>query len=264
MPKDQTPPGGKVVSLTPAAEGLAEITEQLEHHYAEGQRLGRLAVEEAWRVGDLLVKAKQLVDHGCWSHYLEERGIAKRTAQRYMQLRGQFEDMRQIGAFASVYEALTPGTSREVKQQRVFDNHLERESELEAMAAKSEAEAAPAEPPVIKMPGRHEQLGSGVRSFRVKRSPGGGLDTELSREYSPPPPLLVPELPEDDGENPPGTFELTTAVLEWLPALRAFCTRNQARIIANGLGNEKGAEARWQAEEVACWFRELARLLEVD
>ena len=185
---------------------------------------------------------------GRWFHYLEERGIATRTAQRDMQLRGQFEDMRQIGAFASVHEALTTGTSREAKQQRVLDNHLERKSEREAMAAKLGAEAAPAEPPVIKMQVRHEQLqvcheqlGSEVRSFRVTRSPGRGLHTELSREYSPPPPLLVPELPEDDGENPPGTFELTTAVLEWLPALRAFCTRNQARIIANGLGNEKGA-----------------------
>ena len=263
MPKDQTPPGGKVVSLTPAAEGLAEITEQLEHHYAEMQRLGRLAVEEAWRVGDLLVKAKQLVDHGRWFHYLKERGIATRTAQRYMQLRGQFEDMRQIGAFASVHEALTTGTSREAKQQRVLDNHLERKPELEAMAAKAGAEAAPTEPPVIETQVRHEQLGSGVRSFRVERSPGGSLDTELSREYSPPPPLLVPELPEDDGENPPGTFELTTAVLEWLPALRAFCARNQARTIATGLVNEKGAEARWQAEEVARWFHELERLLEV-
>ena len=57
-------------------------------------------------MGRWLREAKALVQHGEWLPYLEARGIAARTAQRFMQLPERYPEIRQLGAFGSVREAL--------------------------------------------------------------------------------------------------------------------------------------------------------------
>ena len=76
------------------------------HEYGEAHRLGRLTVEAAWRAGAYLAQLKAEKGHGAWLPWLEEHGINKRTAQRFMQLPGQYPEIRQLGAFGSVSEAL--------------------------------------------------------------------------------------------------------------------------------------------------------------
>ena len=84
---------------------LPQIEVLVDRHFAAFQQFGRRTVEEAWRVGDYLLKAKALVAHGGWLDWLEERGIAHATASRFMKL-AQLMDISQIEKYESVQAAL--------------------------------------------------------------------------------------------------------------------------------------------------------------
>lgn len=69
--------------------------------------LARRSVEEAWIAGQLLNQVKADLPHGKFLPWLEENGIARRTAQRFMKLNESVE-IRQLGTFESVSAALSP------------------------------------------------------------------------------------------------------------------------------------------------------------
>ena len=91
-----------------------DLEQCIRDSYAATVKLGRMAVTEAHRCGRLLIKAKDLTEHGGWLPLLERCGIPPRTAQRFMRLARKYQ-IRQLGAFASVEaaeRALTPGASK--------------------------------------------------------------------------------------------------------------------------------------------------------
>ena len=73
-------------------------------HWAEAQRLGRLAVGEAWNAGKDLVEIKSTIAHGQWLDWLEVEGVAHSTAKRLMRLAEIQKD--QIGLFETIDAAL--------------------------------------------------------------------------------------------------------------------------------------------------------------
>ena len=88
---------------------LSPAWKRVEEHYATACRFGRQAVESAWYCGDALILAKAETKHGEWLPALKAVGIASRTAERMMQLRHDYVDIRQLGEFDSVSAALTSG-----------------------------------------------------------------------------------------------------------------------------------------------------------
>lgn len=89
------------------AEELTNLWQEGEQHLREFERLARRTVEEAWPAGDALMRIKEQLSHGAWTPALKERGIAVRSARRFIQLRKQFPQIGQIGRFDSVTAALT-------------------------------------------------------------------------------------------------------------------------------------------------------------
>ena len=87
------------------------ITESLwqeaERHLRAFEQLARRTVEEAWLAGDALLRIKQQLPHGAWTPALKERGIAVRSARRFIQLRQKYPENGQLGRFDSVTAALT-------------------------------------------------------------------------------------------------------------------------------------------------------------
>ena len=87
------------------------ITESLwqeaEQHLRAFEQLARRTVEEAWLAGDALLRIKDQLPHGGWRTGLEERGISKSTAHRFITLRKRYPEMSQVGTFRSVQAALT-------------------------------------------------------------------------------------------------------------------------------------------------------------
>ena len=84
---------------------LPQLEVLVDKHFAAFQKFGRRTVEEAWQAGHYLNQAKGLVAHGGWYDWLEERGVASRTAERFMELAALME-IRQIGGFETVQAAL--------------------------------------------------------------------------------------------------------------------------------------------------------------
>ena len=84
---------------------LSQLEVLVDKHFAAFQNFGRRTVEEAWQVGHHLNQAKALVGHGGWYDWLDERGVANQTANRFMQLSQHF-DIPQLGGFESVQAAL--------------------------------------------------------------------------------------------------------------------------------------------------------------
>lgn len=63
-----------------------ELAAKVRKHWREAQRLGRLAVEEAWLCGRALNQLKAAQSHGEFLPTLADLDIPKRTAQRMMRL----------------------------------------------------------------------------------------------------------------------------------------------------------------------------------
>ena len=94
----------EIVEDAHAALTLPQLEVLVDKHFSEFQHLGRRTVEEAWRVGNYLRQAKGLIEHGGWLGWLDERGVANQTANRFMQLSKL--DIPQVGEFDSVQAAL--------------------------------------------------------------------------------------------------------------------------------------------------------------
>ena len=89
------------------AEELAALWDEAEQHLRSFEQLARRTVEEAWLAGDALLRIKQQLPHGAWRTSLEERGISKSTAHRFITLRKRYPEMSQLGTYKSVQAALT-------------------------------------------------------------------------------------------------------------------------------------------------------------
>ena len=85
---------------------LYEIEQRLSAGLKDFGDLARRTVQKAWEIGNDLREAKDLLNHGEWMPWLEARGIHDRTAQRFMELRHGYPQIRQIVGFESVHEAL--------------------------------------------------------------------------------------------------------------------------------------------------------------
>ncbi|MDE0143472.1 MAG: hypothetical protein OXI80_08200 [Caldilineaceae bacterium] len=93
--------------MTQQITDLPALWQEAEQHIRAFEQLARRTVEEAWLAGDALLRIKEQLPHGAWTPALRERGIPVRTAQRFLRLRQNYPEKRQIVAFASVSAALT-------------------------------------------------------------------------------------------------------------------------------------------------------------
>lgn len=93
--------------MTQQITDLPALWQEAEQHIRAFEQLARRTVEEAWMAGDALLRIKEQLPHGAWTPALRERGIPVRTAQRFLRLRQNYPQKRQIVAFASVSAALT-------------------------------------------------------------------------------------------------------------------------------------------------------------
>ncbi len=93
--------------MTQQITELPALWQEAEQHIRAFEQLARRTVEEAWLAGDALLRIKEQLPHGAWTPALRERGIPVRTAQRFIRLRQNYPQKRQIVAFASVSAALT-------------------------------------------------------------------------------------------------------------------------------------------------------------
>ena len=93
--------------MTQQITELPALWQEVEQHIRAFDQLARRTVEEAWLAGDALLRIKEQLPHGAWTPALRERGIPLHTAQRFIRLRQNYPQKRQIVAFASVSAALT-------------------------------------------------------------------------------------------------------------------------------------------------------------
>ena len=63
------------------------------------------SVEQAWKVGDHLERAKLIVEHGEFRSWLFAQGIDRNMSLRFMRLRNEYQ-IAQLESFGSVNEAL--------------------------------------------------------------------------------------------------------------------------------------------------------------
>ena len=100
---DSAPRDG--VSLT--GPGIDQKTErEVRRRTATLQKAFLRTVEEAWHLGKALRTAKEQVRHGQWIPWLNEVGLATRTAQRCMSLHAQDPEMRRVAHFESITAAV--------------------------------------------------------------------------------------------------------------------------------------------------------------
>jgi hypothetical protein len=69
------------------AKSLTDIAARIRHEHAAVRYALKHAVERAMTTGDLLLEAKEQVQHGQWTQWIQEHcEISDRTARLYMQL----------------------------------------------------------------------------------------------------------------------------------------------------------------------------------
>ena len=84
---------------------ITEIADELRADLEIFAQLGRRTVEQAWKVGDHLVRAKLIVKHGEWVSWLFVQGIGRDMALRFLKLRNGHQ-ITELRVFDSVNEAL--------------------------------------------------------------------------------------------------------------------------------------------------------------
>ena len=85
----------------------AELEHRVKQQAAAFQRAYRRTVEEAWKLGQELRRARDQVRHGQWIPWVEGVvGLTPRTAQRLMALCAAYPEMRQVSHLDSVNDAL--------------------------------------------------------------------------------------------------------------------------------------------------------------
>ena len=85
---------------------LADLWAEAEGHMQAVVTYARRTVIAAWLAGDALLRIKNQLPHGQWTPALKGRGIAPRTARRFIELRQKHDQIGQVGRFASVSAAL--------------------------------------------------------------------------------------------------------------------------------------------------------------
>ena len=84
-----------------------ELEEQVKQQATLFRTAYRRTVEEAWKLGQALRRAKEQVRHGQWIPWVEgEIGLTPRTAQRLMALHEAYPEMRHVSHLNSVSHAL--------------------------------------------------------------------------------------------------------------------------------------------------------------
>ena len=94
------------------AEQLTALWQEAEEHLQAFQQYARRTVEEAWLAGDALMRIREQLPHGGWRSGLDQRGITKSTAHRFISLRKKYPEMSQLGTFSSVSAALTANSRK--------------------------------------------------------------------------------------------------------------------------------------------------------
>jgi hypothetical protein len=103
--------------VVPVSSDLKEIVVQINDAHAEAERSLRASVEYAIRAGELLIKAKQSIQHGTWGEWLQANiAFSKRLAQTYMRLARMPVEKRNAVADLPLREALSKISSREKKR----------------------------------------------------------------------------------------------------------------------------------------------------
>ena len=84
---------------------ITEIENELRADLEIFAQLGRRTVEQAWKVGDHLVRAKLIVERGDWMAWIFAQGIGRDMALRFLKLRNGHQ-ITELRLFDSVNEAL--------------------------------------------------------------------------------------------------------------------------------------------------------------
>ena len=85
---------------------LAVLEERALASFAEFARLARRTVEQGWHCGEALQAVKDALPHGGWLPWLEDNGIARRTASHLLKLHSAYPEMGKLCPFESVDAAL--------------------------------------------------------------------------------------------------------------------------------------------------------------
>ena len=174
------------------AEQLIALWQEAEEHLQAFQQYARRTVEEAWLAGDALMRIKEQLPHGGWRSGLEERGITKSTAHRFISLRKKYPEMSQLGTFSSVSAALTAKP---------------RNSEIETRNSNTEPQdQPPAQPQLLEEPQEDPETRHKLQEPSAQ--------AETHDELSEPPEAL--EQPSAQPQ-PPQAQERPTAPLEQSP-----------------------------------------------
>jgi hypothetical protein len=109
---------GEVVDAAPARTPAVIAGEVRREHAAVGDHL-HSALDRAIRCGDLLIEAKDAVDHCEWGPWLKTAGLAPRTAQLYMQLARNRNAVAHLGSINEAARAIgRPRTWEQVAVQQ--------------------------------------------------------------------------------------------------------------------------------------------------
>lgn len=93
--------------MTQQITGLPALWQEAERHIRALEQLARRTVEEGWLVDDALLRIKEKLPHSAWTPSLREHDVPVHTAQRFLRLRQNHPQKRQLVAFNSVSAALT-------------------------------------------------------------------------------------------------------------------------------------------------------------
>ena len=108
-----------------------DLLAKVRKHWGEAQRLGRLAVEEAWLCGTALAKLKAALPHGEFLTTLADLDIPERTAQRMVRVAAEVKSDT-LSDFDSVTAALKSIPAPRVNRPVTPANHVPQASVSEA------------------------------------------------------------------------------------------------------------------------------------
>ena len=178
------------------AEQLIALWQEAEEHLHAFQQYARRTVEEAWLAGDALMRIREQLPHGGWRSGLEERGITKSTAHRFISLRKKYPEMSQVGTFSSVSAALTAKP---------------RNSELETQSSNTEPQdQPPAQPKLLEEtqeelqepPPAPQERPQATQTLEQPSAQPEAIDKPLELQEQPPAqPEAIDEPPAEGQEN---------------------------------------------------------------
>ena len=80
-------PAADLTQAITTSNSLADLAARIRAEHNAVAAAARATLQHAFRVGELLLEARKLVDHGQWADWVcEHCKISERTAQKYMQL----------------------------------------------------------------------------------------------------------------------------------------------------------------------------------